>query len=134
LLPVSVQVKSGVVPVTVSVSGCVAWVSVPSVPWIVKVNVPGVALPSVTVNGAPSAVGVTVSGELVQGTGCPAVQVSVTLPLYPSSAVNVPLHVTFWFTTVVFGVAAAAILKFGDSAALQMPRPYVDATKVFVPA
>jgi hypothetical protein len=94
-LPVSVQVKSDAVPVTVSVSVGVAWVSVPSVPWIVKLNVPGVVLPNVTVNGVPPAVGVTVSGEIVHVPGAPAVHVSATLPSYPSSAVSVPFHVTF---------------------------------------
>ena len=93
-LPVSVQIKFAA-GVTVSVSVGVAWVSVPSVPWIVKLNVPGVALPNVTVNGAPPAVGATIGGEIVQVPGAPAVHVSVTFPLYPYNAVSVPFQVTF---------------------------------------
>jgi len=114
-LPVSVQVKSDTIPVTVSVSVGVAWVSVPSVPWIVKLNVPAVVLPSVTVNSAPPAVGVTAAGVIKHVPGAPAVHVSATLPSYPSSAVSVPVHVTFSFTTVVFGVAVTAIVKSGTS-------------------
>jgi hypothetical protein len=94
-LPVSVKVKSDAVPVTVSVSVGVACVSVPSVPWIVKLNTPGVVLPSVTVNSAPPAVGVTAAGVIKHVPGAPAVHVSATLPLYPSKAVSVPFHVTF---------------------------------------
>jgi hypothetical protein len=92
---VSVHVKSGVGAVTVSVSVGVAWVRVPAVPWIVKLNAPVVALPNVIVNGAPTAVGVTVAGVIPHVPGAPAVHVSVTLPLYPFNAVSVPLHVTF---------------------------------------
>jgi hypothetical protein len=89
---VSVHVTS--VP-TVSVSVAVACVSVPSVPWIVKLNAPVVALPSVTVNPVPPAVGVTVGGVIPQVPGAPAVHVNDTLPLYPFTAVSVPFHVTF---------------------------------------
>jgi hypothetical protein len=85
---------AGAVP-TVSVSVGVACVSVPSVPWIVKLNVPVVELPSVTVNAAPIAAGVTVNGTIPQVPGAPAVQVSLTLPLYPSNAVSVPFQFTF---------------------------------------
>jgi hypothetical protein len=95
-LPVSVHVTS--VP-TVSVSVGVEFVSVPSVAWIWKLNVPGVALPNVTVNGTPHAVGVTVCGEMVHVPGAPGVptptQLRVTLPLYPSNAVNAPFQITF---------------------------------------
>jgi len=116
---VSVHVTS--VP-TVSVSVGVARVSVPSVPWIVKLNVPVVALPNVTANAAPGAVAVTVGGVIPHVPGAPAVHVSATLPLYPYSAVSVPFHVTFRFSTVAFGVAVTAIAKSG-AATLQTPRP-----------
>jgi len=91
-LPVSVHVTS--VP-TVSVSVVVAWASVPSVPWIVKLNAPVVTLPNVTANAAPPVVGVNVGGVIPHVPGAPTVHVSVTLPLYPFTAVNVPFHVTF---------------------------------------
>jgi hypothetical protein len=78
---------------TVSVSVGVACVSFPSVPWIVKLNVPAVSLPNVTANGAPPVVGVTDDGVHVPG--APAVHVSATLPLYPFKAVSVPFQVTF---------------------------------------
>jgi hypothetical protein len=78
-LPVSVQATSvPPPPVTVSVSIGVAWVSVPSVPWILKLNVPAVALPSVTVNEAPVVVGVTVEGAIEHVAGAPAVHDRVT--------------------------------------------------------
>jgi hypothetical protein len=84
---------AGAVP-TVSVSVGVALVSVPSVPWIVKLNIPAVALPSVTENGAPPVVGVIGCGGIMHVPGAPAVHDSVTLPLYPFNAVTVPFHVT----------------------------------------
>jgi len=86
--------------VTVSVSVGVAFVSVPSVPEIVKVNVPVAALPNVTVNGVPAAVGVTFGGANSHVAGAPAVHVSVTVPLYPFDAVSIPFHGTFVFTAV----------------------------------
>jgi hypothetical protein len=89
---VSVHVTS--VP-TVSVSVGVACVSVPSVPWTIKLNVPVVALPTDTVNAAPPAVGVNVSGVTPHVPGYPPAQLSVTVPLYPFDAVSVPCHVTF---------------------------------------
>ena len=92
MLPVSVQVTS--VP-TVSVSVGVAWVSVPCVPWIVKLNAPVVALPSVTVNETPLAVGVSVAGVIHHVPGTAPVHVNVTLPVYPFDAVSVPFQVTF---------------------------------------
>ena len=62
--------------------GCLATqsfhVRVPSVPWMVKLNVPAAALPNVTVNGAPAAVGVIGAG-VEHVAGAPAVQVTVTL-------------------------------------------------------
>jgi hypothetical protein len=83
---------------TVSVSVGVAFVSVPSVPEMVKLNVPAVALPSVTVNGAPAADATCVGGMIthVPGTTCgaTAIQLIVTPLRYPFNAVNVPFHVT----------------------------------------
>jgi hypothetical protein len=61
----------------------------------VKLNVPAVALPNVTVNAAPPTVGISVEGVIPQVPGAPAVHASVTLPLYPFTAVSVPFHVTF---------------------------------------
>jgi hypothetical protein len=58
-------------------------------------NVPAVALPSVTVNGAPAAVGVSVVGVIHHVPGTAPVHVNVTLPLYPFTAFNVPFQVTF---------------------------------------
>jgi len=58
-------------------------------------NAPAVALPNVTVNPTPPAVGVTVGGVIPHVPGAPAVHVNVTLPLYPFRAVSVPFHVTF---------------------------------------
>jgi hypothetical protein len=89
-----VKSGAGFVP-TISVSVGVTWVRVPSVPWIVKLNVPAVELPRVTSNTVPPAVGVMVEGTIVHVPGAPAVQVNVTLPLYPFNAFSVPLHVTF---------------------------------------
>ena len=66
---------------TVSVSVGVAWVNVPSVPWMVKLKVPAVALPNVTVNVAPAGVGVTVAGVIAHVAGAPAVQESATVLL-----------------------------------------------------
>jgi hypothetical protein len=90
--PVSVHVTS--VP-TVSDSVGVACVNIPSVPWIVKLNAPVVALPSVKVNTAPPDVGVSVAGTIPQVVGAPAVHVKCTLPLYPFTEVSVPFQVTF---------------------------------------
>jgi len=70
-----------------------------------------VALPSVTVNAVPPAVGMTAGGVIPHVPGAPAVQVSATLPSYPLIAVSVPFQITFRFTTVVFGVAVTAIAK-----------------------
>jgi len=55
------------------------FVIVPSVPWILKVKVPAVVLPAVTVNATPAAVGVIEEGDTVQvvGTSIPA-QLRVT--------------------------------------------------------
>jgi hypothetical protein len=92
VLPVSVHVTS--VP-TVSDSAGVAWVNAPSVPWIVKLNAPVVAPPSVTVNETPLAVGVSVAGVIHLVPGTAPVHVNVTLPLYPFTAVSVPFQVTF---------------------------------------
>jgi hypothetical protein len=94
-LPVSVHVRPADGAVTVSVSVGVAFVSVPSVPWILKLNVPAAALPSVTENGAPAVVGVTETGASMHVPGAPVVHVNATLPLYPFNAVTAPLHVTF---------------------------------------
>jgi hypothetical protein len=47
---------------------------------MVKLNVPTDALPNVTVNGAPAAVGVIGAGA-VHIAGAPAVQDTVTLPV-----------------------------------------------------
>jgi len=58
-------------------------------------NAPVVALPNVTVNPAPPAVGVTVDGAISHVRGAPAVHVNVTLPSYPFDADSVPFHVTF---------------------------------------
>jgi len=53
-------------------------------------------LPNVTANAAPAAVGVTGPvGAIHHTPGTPAVQVSVTFPMYPFNAVSVPFHVTF---------------------------------------
>jgi len=79
----------------------------------VKLNAPAVALPRVTVNAAPPAVGVTADGTIPHIPGDPAVHVNVTLPLYPFAAVSVPFHVTLWLATEVFGVAVTAIAKSG---------------------
>ena len=76
----SVQVKFAPDAVTVRVSVGVAWVRVPSVPWIEKLNVPTAALPNVTVKGAPVAVGVIGAG-VVHIAGAPAVQDTITLPV-----------------------------------------------------
>jgi hypothetical protein len=60
-----------------------------------KLNVPVVALPSVTVNATPPAVGVIVAGVIAHVAGAPAAHVSATLPLYPFEAVSAPSQVTF---------------------------------------
>ena len=82
-------------PDTVRVSLGVARVKVPSVAWIAKLNVAAVALPSVTTNGAPALVGVTVVGKTLHVGGAPAVHDSVTFPAYPSIDVRVPFQLTF---------------------------------------
>jgi len=89
--------KSGGGPggVTVSVSIGVAFVSVPSVPEMVKLNGPVAALPNVTANGVPAVVGVTTCGANKHVAGAPAVHVSATVPLYPFDAVSIPFHWTF---------------------------------------
>jgi hypothetical protein len=94
---VTAMAKSGGGPcgVTVSVSAGVAWVSVPSVPWIVKLNVSAVALPNVTANGVPAVVGVTTCGVNTHVAGAPDVQLNATVPLYPFDAVSIPFHWTF---------------------------------------
>jgi hypothetical protein len=112
---VSAQVKAVFVP-TVSVSVGVACVSVPSVPWMVKLNVPAAVLPSVTVNGAPAVVGSATVGAIVHIPGAPAVQINATLPAYPSIAVSAPFQVTFWLVTVVLGVAVSASEKSAPAA------------------
>ena len=94
---VTATAKSGAGPcgVTVSVSVGVAFVNVPSVPEMVKVNVPVAALPSVTVNGVPAVVGATACGANTQVAGAPDVHVKATVPLYPFVAVATPYHTTF---------------------------------------
>ena len=74
----SVQVKFATGGVTVRVSVGVAWVRVPSVPWMVKLKVPAAALPNVTAKGAPAAVGVIGAG-VEHVVGAPALQDTVTL-------------------------------------------------------
>lgn len=80
--------------VTVSISVGVALVRLPSVPEIVKLNVPGVVLASCKVNCDPVDVGVTTEGAKAHVAGAPAVQESATVPLYPFDAVRVPFHGT----------------------------------------
>jgi hypothetical protein len=95
VFPVSVQEKLPLAAVTVSVSVDVAWVRVPSVAWIVKLNVPAAVLPKVTVNGAPVFIGVTCDGVTMHVAGAPDEHDRLTLLLYPSIAVTVPFQVTF---------------------------------------
>ena len=56
-------------------------VSVPSVPWILKLNVPVVALATVTVNAAPLAVGTSEEGLTEHVPGAAPVQLRVTVAL-----------------------------------------------------
>jgi len=58
-------------------------------------NVPAVALPNVTANGAPAADATCVGGATTHVPGAPAVQLKFTPLRYPFNAVNVPFHVTF---------------------------------------
>ena len=93
---VTAILKSGTAKFTVSVSIGVACVNVPSVAWIVKVNVPGVEFPNVIVNGTPAAEGDAVGGAIKHVPGAPVGEHEiVTVPLYPSKAVSLPFHVTF---------------------------------------
>ena len=66
---------------TVSVSRGVAWVVVPSVPWIVNWKAPLVALPTVTLKAIPAGVGTSEDGEIWQMLGAPVVQLNVTVLL-----------------------------------------------------
>ena len=81
--------------VTVSVSVGEAFVSVPSVPEMVKVNVPVVALLNVSANGVPAVVGVTTCGANAHIAGASDVQLSATVPLYPLDDVSIPFHWMF---------------------------------------
>jgi hypothetical protein len=124
-LPVSVQVMFAPDPVTVSVSVGVAWVIVPSVPWIVKTNTAAEALPRVTLNGVPPAVGVNVRGLGVQIAGAPPVHDSVTVPLYPSIDVTAPFQLTFWLMPVVAGAGVMAMAKSGTGTVTFKPNVWV---------
>jgi hypothetical protein len=96
----------------VRLTACVC-VSVPSVPWMLKLNVAVVALPTVTVKAAPPEVGTNDDGVNVQVPGAVPAQLRFTLVLYPWSAVSVPFHVIFCPATVEFGVAVTASVKSG---------------------
>jgi hypothetical protein len=80
-LPVSIQVMFAPDPVTVRVSVGVAWMIVPSLPWMVKVNTAAEAFPRVTLKGVPPAAGVNVRGFGVQVAGAPAEHDRLTVPL-----------------------------------------------------
>jgi hypothetical protein len=82
-----------VVP-TVNVSVGVEWVLVPSVPWMVKLNVPMVSLSRVTVNGDPPDVGMTAVGVNAHVPGALPEQLTATAVSYPFAAVSVPFQVT----------------------------------------
>jgi hypothetical protein len=83
---------------------------------MVKVNVPVAALPNVTVNGVPAAVGVTTCGANSHVAGAPAVHVKATVPLYPLVAVAIPFQVTVEFTGVEVesGFGVTAIVKLPE--------------------
>lgn len=65
---------------TVRISAGVALVSVPLVPCIVKLYVAAVALPRVTVKGAPAADATGIGGVKTHVVGAPLEQLSVTPP------------------------------------------------------
>ena len=112
LPPVSLHATS--VPTT-KLTDCEC-VSVPSVPWTLKLNVPVVALPTVTVNAAPPAVGTSIEGFTEHVPGAAPEQLSVTLAPYPFTEVSVPLHTTLCPATVEPGVAVTASAKFAIAA------------------
>jgi hypothetical protein len=62
---------------------------------MVKLNEPAAPVFNSTVNAAGAEAGSTVPGENWHGSGAPVVQLNVTVPLYPFSAVTVPLQITF---------------------------------------
>jgi hypothetical protein len=66
---------------TVSRSSGDAWVSVPSVPWMVKSKTPVVEFASVTLNPVPELVGTSEAGWNVQVPGLPVVQERLTVLL-----------------------------------------------------
>jgi hypothetical protein len=82
---------------------------------MLKLKLPVVALPAVTVNAAPLAVGTSVDGLTVHVPGAAPVQLNSTLELYPWSEVSVPLQTTFCPTTVKFGVTVTAREKSGPA-------------------
>ncbi len=85
--------------VTVKGSAGVVCASVPSVPWIMTVNIPADGLLNATVYGAPGdGAGICIGGATVHVAGASTVQVRSTPPTVPLDgfrAVNVPFHVTF---------------------------------------
>jgi hypothetical protein len=83
---------------------------------MVKLKIPVLALPTVTVNGAPLEVGTNDAGASVHVPGLPVPQERLTLWLYPLTAVNVPFHVTVWAASAAAGVAVTATTKSGTGA------------------
>ena len=72
---------------------------------------PVVALPTVTVNAAPLAVGTSGDGLTKHVPGAAPTQLKFTLDPYPCNEVNVPLQNTFCPNTVELGEAVTANVK-----------------------
>ena len=78
---------------------CVVFsVSVPAA-MMLKLYIPQTALPTVTINGAPPAVGTTLAGAAEHVGGAPSPQLRFTALSYPFSDVSAPLKFTVLFTT-----------------------------------
>ena len=67
---------------------------------MLKLNVPVVAFPTMTVNEAPLAVGTSDEGLTEQTPGAAPAQLKFTLDPYPCNEVSVPLQKTFCPSTV----------------------------------
>jgi hypothetical protein len=82
----------------------------------VKSKRPVLALPIVTINAAPLAVGTSDAGVIVHVPGLPVPHERFTLWLYPLTAVKVPFHVIVCAASTVAGVAITATAKSGTGA------------------
>src|SRR5437764_1277152 len=98
---------------------------VPSVAWMLKSNTPTVLLATSTVIGPALLVDGGVMLHVEGGAVAPAVQVRVTVPVYPLKKLSVPLRFLCWLTKAVIGELLTDALKSFNVASefCHTPRP-----------